>query len=377
MYRTEPPAGRVTRHALVAVAIAITSLSGIPADLTTTFSTRVLAATQAGEGNGDRPKGTVWVVNRDLGQLAVFDAATGILLATRPVGRGAHDICISEQAHKAYITAELDNAVTIVDTDTLATESIPVGPLPHHIEPANDGHTIFVSLASHPMTQPAPGKNEYAAIDTRDNSVTYKTSSNNPDARSHGLTPTLEGDKLYVAHDTGNEVTSIDLETGAIDFTVTGIARAEEVIPSRFGDVLWVSSRGSTSVKRIDLVSHAIASVPVGVEPESIMLTPNERTLAVSMRGRPASLGFIDTATVGTPAPSVQVVPIAGPGSAGDLAVLSPNGHFVFATYDNGMSGTGGVVVVDVRTREIVNSWEYPGTGRPHGIWYSRKAARF
>jgi DNA-binding beta-propeller fold protein YncE len=191
------------------------------------------------------------------------------------------------------------------------------------------------------------------------------------------VTPTLEGDKLYVAHDTGNEVTGIDLETGAIDFTITGILRAEEVIPSRFGDVLWASSRGSNSVKRIDLVSHEItASVPVGVQPESIMLTPDERTLVVSLRGTPASLGFIDTATVGAPAPAVEVVPIADPGSAGDLAVMTPNGHFVFATYDNGATGTGGIVVVDVRTREIVK-WNYPGTGRPHGIWYSRKAARF
>jgi YVTN family beta-propeller protein len=380
MNRTEPPAGRVTRHPLAVAAIVIASLSGTPADLVRTLSPRALAAAQAGEGNVDRPKGTVWVVNRDLGQLAIFDAATGELLTTPPlaVGRGAHDVCISEQARKAYITAEMDNAVTVVDTDTLATESIPVGPLPHHIEPSNDGHTIYVSLASHPTTQPAPGKNEYAAIDTRDNSVTYTTSSNSAAARSHGVTPTLDGDTLYVAHDTGNEVTGIDLETGVIEFSVPDIPRAEEVIPSRSGDVLWASSRGSNSVKRIDLVTHAItASVPVGVQPESIMLTPNERTLVVSLRGTPASLGFIDTDTVGTSTPAVQVVPIAGPGTLGDLAVMTPNGHFVFATYDNGTTGKGGIVVVDVRTREIVNSWDYPGTGRPHGVWYSRKAARF
>jgi DNA-binding beta-propeller fold protein YncE len=354
-------------------------MSGAPAELVTMLDTRALAAAQEGEGQGDRPKGTVWVVNRDLGQLAIFDAATGALL-TPPlaVGRGAHDVCISEQSRKAYITAETDNAVTVVDTDTLATESIPVGPLPHHIEPSNDGHTIYVSLASHPTTQPAPGSSEYAAIATRDDSVTYWTSSDNAAARSHGVTPTLGGDKLYVAHDTGNEVTGIDLETGDVEFTVAGIPRAEEVIPSRFGDVLWVSSRGSSSVKRIDLVSHVItAEVAVGVQPESIMLTPDERTLVVSMRGTPASLGFIDTESVGTPTPSVQVVSIAGSGSAGDLAVMTPNGHFVFATYDNGTSGRGGVVVVDVRTREIVTKWEYPGTGRPHGIWYSGKAARF
>jgi len=387
MYRTEPPSGRIRRSFIIVAAIVVASLSATPPDLVPTFNARTLAAAQAGEGTGDRPKGTVWVVNRDLGQLAIFDAATGDLLATRLVGRGAHDICISEQIHKAFITAEMDNAVTVVDTESLATESIPVAPLPHHLEPSNDGHTIYVSLASHPTVFPAIGAPQYAAIDTRDNSVTYKTSSHGPNARSHGVTPTLEGDKLYVAHDTGNEVTGIDLETGNVDFTVPGILRAEEVIPSRSGDALWVSSRGDGSVKRIDLVSHAItASVPVGVQPESIMLTPNERTLVVNLRGAvatatspgiPAKLGFVDMTTVGGPSPVVHVLQIAGVGSMGDLAVMTPNGHYVFATYDNGTSGTGGVVVVDVRTRQIVNTWEFPGTGRPHGIWYSREAARF
>ena len=304
-----------------------------------------------------------------------------------PVGRGAHAICISEQARKAYITAETDNMVTVVDIRTLATESIPVGPLPHHLEPGNDGHTIYVSLASHPMPPPGIGSPQYAAIDTRDHSVTYITTSSNPNARSHGVTPTLEGDTLYVAHDTGNEVTGIDLETGDVLFSVPGILRAEELIPSRAGDVLWVSSRGDGSVKRIDLASHVItASVPLGVQPESIMLTPNERTLVVGLRGTLAtatspaflpSLAFVDTTTVDSSAPVVEVVPYAGTGAVGDLAVMTPNGHYIFATYDRGPSGTGGVVVVDVRTRQIVSSWEYPGAGRPHGIWYSRNAARF
>ena len=379
MNRTQLPATRLARHVLVASAIAVAALFATPAGPVTTFDAPALAAGQPGQGAGDGPQGTVWVVNRDLGQLAVFDAATGDLLATRPVGRGAHDICISEQAQKAYITAETDNAVTIVDTDTLAIDSIPVGPLPHHVEPSNDGHTIYVSLASHPTTQPAPGRNEYAAIDTRDHSVTYRTSSHNASARTHAMAPNLDGDRLYVAHDAGNEVTGINLDTGVVEFTVANIPRAEEVMPSRSGDVLWVSSRGSNSVKRINLgrPQDTPASANVGVQPESMMLTPNERTLVVSLRGTPASLGFVDTATVGTATPEIQLVPIAGPGSAGDLAVMTANGHFVFATYDNGPTGTGGIVVVDVRTREIVNAWDYPGPGRPHGIWYSRKAARF
>ena len=331
-------------------------------------------ADNAAGGDDGGAKGSVWVVNRDLGELAIFDAETGTLLEKLAVGRGAHDICISEKAGKAYITAEADNAVTTVDLETLAKGSIPVGPLPHHIEPSHDGRSIFVTLASHPMTVPAPGTPAFATIDTDDNSVTYTTTSANAAARTHAVFPTPDGDRIFVAHDTGNEVSGVDVETANIFLSVSPIVRAEEVVATRFGDQLWVSSRGDGTVKRIDIVTQTITgSVPVGVQPESVMLTPNERTLAVSMRGMPAALAFVDTARLEL----IGTVQIGPAGSNGDLAVMSGNGHYVFATFDNLAGGTGGVAVVDVRTRTVVRDWQYPGTGRPHGIWHSRKKPRF
>jgi DNA-binding beta-propeller fold protein YncE len=323
-----------------------------------------------GDHERGHPTGTVWVVNRDRGELAVFDARTGTVLTTMPVGAGAHDICISERAGKAYITAETDNVVTAVDLRTLARESIPVSPLPHHIEPSPDGRTIYVSLASHTTTVGAP---RYAAIDTDDHSVTYVTTSSNPAARSHGPQPSLDGDTLYVAHDTGDELTAVDTQTGNIDFSLTPILRAEEVIPTRFGHFLWVSSRGDGTVKRIDLATNTISGfVNVGVQPESVMLTPSERTLAVSLRGTPANVAFVDTTSLTLQA----LVPIGGAGTAGDLAVMTADGRYVFATFDAGASGTGGVGVIDVRTQTLVDNWPYPGTGRPHGVWYSRRKLR-
>ncbi len=324
-----------------------------------------------GKNEGDKHrKGTVWVVNRDLGELTIFDADSGTPLKSLPVGAGAHDICISERAGKAYITAESINAVTTVDTRTLHVESIPVGPLPHHIEPSLDGRTIYVSLASH---TPTVGAAQVAVIDTDDNSVTYITSSNNPLARSHGPHPSRDGDTLYVAHDTGNEVTGIDLDTGSIDHTIGAISRAEEVIPTRFGHGLWASSRGDGTVKHIDLDTDTItASIPIGVQPESIMLTPSERTLVASLRGSPATVAFVDTVKLSL----IGTVPIAGANTFGDLGVMSDDGRFVYATFDALAAGTGGVAVIDVRKRAVVDTWAYPGIGRPHGIWHSRKKLR-
>jgi DNA-binding beta-propeller fold protein YncE len=319
-------------------------------------------------------EGTVWVVNRDRGELAVFDAGTGDVVATLPVGRGAHDIAISEHARKAYITAETDNAVTAVDTRTLATTSIPVTPLPHHIETSHDGRTVYVSLASH---TPAQGTPAVAVINTRNNKVTYKATSANQAARSHGLFVSPDDDTLYVAHDVGDEVTGVEAEGVGIDFSVGPIVRAEEAVATRFGKRLWVSSRGDGTVKRIDLDTHTITgSVKVGevvVQPESVLLTPFGRTLVVSMRGTPASLAFVDTVNLAL----IGTVQIGGPETFGDLAVMTDDGRYVYATFDATLTGTGGVAVVDVRRRKVIDTWAYPGTGRPHGIAYSRKKARF
>ena len=378
---TVPSVGRFAARLIIVLgALAMPSLSGLSTDAVNAFIRPSGADARVGGEEGDR-KGTVWVVNRDAGTLAVFDAVSGdYLLKTLPlfVGNGAHDICISEQTGKAYITAETDNAVTVVDMQTLEMESIPVGPMPHHIEPSNDGHTIYVGLASHAAAV-APA--QYAVIDTTDHSVRYMTSTNPTDfARAHGITPTLGGDRVYIAHDSGNMVTGLDTDSGEVGLTVKQIPRAEEVVPSRFGDLLWVSARGDNTVKRIDLASGTVtASVPVdvegkGIQPESIMLTPNELALVVSLRGRPASLAFIDTLALKA-LPLVRIGPEDN--SAGDLAVMTQNGHFVYATYDNDVAGTGGVAVVDVRTRELVARWPYPTTGRPHGIWYSKKQPRF
>ena len=69
-------------------------------------------------------------------------------------------------------------------------------------------------------------------------------------------------------------------------------------------------------------------------------------------------------------------VAIGGDGTFGDLAAMSRDGRFVFATFDRGAGGTGGVAVVDVRRRTVVRTWDYPGTGRPHGIAYSPESPR-
>jgi hypothetical protein len=120
----------------------------------------------------------------------------------------------------------------------------------------HDEGTIYVSLASH---TPAQGTPSAAVIDTRDDSVSYITTSNNAAARSHGFFASRNEHKLYVAHDTGDEVTAVDTDGGGVLYSVGPIVRAEEAVSTYSGRVLWVSSRGDGTVKHIDVDTNTIS----------------------------------------------------------------------------------------------------------------------
>ena len=97
------------------------------------------------------PDGSVWVVNRDRGEVTIFDAASGAPKATVATGAGAHDVAISRRTQQAYVTNEFDNTVSVLSARTLAQRAIPLGPGPHHVEPAGDGRTMLVGLVVLPL----------------------------------------------------------------------------------------------------------------------------------------------------------------------------------------------------------------------------------
>ena len=323
-----------------------------------------LLASGAGAHDAKSPPGSLWVVNRDKGEVTVFDAATGGVRATIPTGAGAHEVALSRGTHQAYVTNELEDTLSLISTRTLAQRKIATGPRPHHLEASGDGRSMLVGLV---------GANRIAAIDTATDQVREYVSSANPAARAHSAYRARNSDIIYVPHETGDEVTGINAVTGAIDFSVGGILQPSEVLPDRKERLLYVTARGEGKIKVIDLATHTVVrEVAVGTQPETLLLTPDGRTLIVSLRGTPAQLAFVDTRTLTL----TTTVPISGAGSFGDLAALSRDGRYVFATFDRGAGGTGGVAVVDACRHELVRAWDYPATGRPHGIAYQPKGPR-
>ena len=331
---------------------------------------------QADQGHGHWRDDTIWVTNRDKGRVAVFDAFTGDLKTAEPifVGAGAHDVVVSERARKAYVTAEGVDEIAVVSASALKwLQNIPTGDSPHHASIDRSGRTVAVGLVA---------TNEIALIDTAtDTEVARHFSTASATAKAHAPAFSHGGHFIFVPHETGNLLTILHRATGTIvlDNFNPGLGPSE-VLQSRSGRYLWVSLRNENKVKRFDLLGIEApleVSIGAGTAPEALLLTHDERTLIVSLRAPlapPAKLAFVDVKTG-----SVNLLVIGGDdalgipaaGTFGDLAVMSPDGRYVYATFDSLAGGTGGVAVVDVHRQQKVATWAYPTTGRPHGIDYS------
>ena len=340
------------------------------------FADKPVARSASHDGRGGHPRpdrDTVWVTNRDQGTLTVFDADTGEVETPIPitVGAGAHDLVVSRRAGKAFVINETDNTVSVLSASRpeLLLDTIPLGPRPHHTKLSHDGKTVYVGLF---------GTNRIAAIDARSHRVREFASSAEPGPLAHAPRPSPDDRFVFVPHEMGNLVTMLSAHSGRIRRSVspgdTSLGQPSEVLSTRDGETLYVSMRNEGKVKTIDVDGFTVTgsvSVGTGTQPESLILTHDERTLVVSLRGMPARLAFVHTGSLrlkGT-------IDIGGPGTSGDLAVGSPDGRYVYATFDAGMTGQGGVAKVDLY-RGTVETWLYPSLGRPHGIYYSTTGIR-
>jgi YVTN family beta-propeller protein len=184
-------------------------------------------------------QGTVWVTNRTLNNVAVFEAATGNVLATIPTGRSSADVTVSQQAGKAYVTNEVDNSISVISLATRQVlKTIPVGAIPHHIKVTRDGRRVYFGEF---------GSNRLGFIDTSTDTFGDYVASANPAALSHSPFPSRDGRTVYVANEFGDEVVALDAHTGQIQFSIKPGTRPSEILRRRTGARSTSRCAGKTS----------------------------------------------------------------------------------------------------------------------------------
>ena len=302
--------------------------------------------------------GTLWATNRTLNNVAVFDASTGDVIATIPVGLGPIGIIGPRDTGKVYVSNETSGTVSVISKDTLSVvSSITLGATtrPHHMNASSDGRYVFVAEF---------GTNKIAMIDTATDTVTLITASSSVAARTHACWVSESG-RLYASNSVANQIAEIDLASGSILQEITVGSNPSEVLVTANEKTAYVTVRNENKVKVVDLEQGAVVDeIVVGTQPDTLRLTPNGKTLVVTLRGTPAQVSLVNVFKE----LSVQTITLS-PGVTTGHHWLSQSGRYTFVAVER----PGSIAVIDNWTLEVAANYVYPGDqtdSRPHGVFY-------
>lgn len=304
-------------------------------------------------GSGKGLHGQVWVTNKSLNTVAVFDASSGQVLANIPVGSTPIGVAIPKGTHKAYVSNEGSNTVSVIDTDSFAIiKTIAMGAGPHHMMASPDGKRIYVGEYN---------ANTVGVIDTNtDEEIARYVTSPNPVAKTHAVYVTDDGATLYATDFATNELVALGAATGAVEWRLHLTGSPSEALVTSDRKTAYVSIRSRNSVAVIDLGSHAlVAEKWVGTMPDTLQLMPDGKHLVVTLRGTPAQISILDTG-------SLETNLIALTGTTTGHHWLSASGRYSFVAIE----GPGGLALVDNATGRTVTTFAYPGGGKPHGVFF-------
>ncbi|GJM09766.1 MAG: hypothetical protein DHS20C11_20420 [Lysobacteraceae bacterium] len=229
---------------------------------------------------------SVYITNRDTGELSIVDTSNNSLVATVPLP-GARGIAISPQGDRIYIASGSEGTLVTLDAATQTIiNSVSVGNSPFGVAVNADGSEVYVTnLYEHSVT----------VINSHSGKVI--------DSISVGGYPFLlalsaDGNKAYVANWDDNTVSIIDTSTRTEIGTISeGFMGPYGIVVSPDGSRVYVTNNADAegTVSVIDTTSNTVISqIPVGLFPTGLSLSDDGARLFVAIEDTRA-LAVINT----------------------------------------------------------------------------------
>jgi YVTN family beta-propeller protein len=233
------------------------------------------------------------------GELVAIDPATSAILWRAPLNGAPNHIAVSPDGKRIYITIVSGSWVVIVDPAKRAVvDSVDVGTGPHDIEVSRDGKRVYVGLIR---------GTDVTVFDAATKAIIRKIPFDQnvrPIALSHDET------RLYVQLSHTNAILVVDPKTGKILQKVAMPVPAGKTLPDSMPiDVnhgLRITPDGKFLIANGSIFDVAtvwaipsmklVASIPVGHEPNWIVLSPDAKRAFVSNR-RSDDVSVIDLTT--------------------------------------------------------------------------------
>lgn len=242
----------------------------------------------------ESPRGDVLLVaNKADATLSVIDLGTGRAVATLPTGDGPHEIAVSEDGTRAVVTnygqQVPGNSLTVIDLPALRVErTIDLGAFrrPHGVVFLPDDRRVAVT---------AETDQAVVLVDTETGEVLGSA----PTAQegSHMLVLAPDGGRAYTANIGSGSVTALDLDSRSAVRTVPVGGYSEAIALTPDGREVWVASRERNAVTVLDAATlDSLASVPAAGFPIRLTPTPDgRRMLVTNVEGN--RLQVVDVAT--------------------------------------------------------------------------------
>jgi YVTN family beta-propeller protein len=208
-------------------------------------------------------------------EIAVIDLASRKVTARIDLGHGVrpHAAHFNPKDGLLYVTTELDNSVTIIDTQTLKiVGSVPTGRAESHmLAISGDGLRGYVSNVD-------PGSVSVLDLAERKTIAVIPVS---PKSQRISITP--DGRYVFTADQDKTLLTVIDTATNAVKVWVPLPAIGYGTAPTRDGKWLLVAMPGANQVGVVDLATlKLVRQIDVPPAPQEIVVQPDNAVAYVS-----------------------------------------------------------------------------------------------
>lgn len=315
-----------------------TIISGLA--LNSTYYVRAYAISAAGTAYGANIQFTTatptgpfaYVTNQLDNTVSVIDTTTHRVVSTITTGDGPRGVAL--HGSLVYLANSYEGSVSVIDaaSNTTVGTPIPVGVTPNNLAINPTGTKLYMGDSN--------AQSVYT-VDTASKTVgADAVTVNNP----WGLIVHPSGNPLYVVSSIDNVAWIINTTTGAIYNNVPVGSRPRGVAVTPDGGVLYVANGDSNNVTAINTGTYAVTTIPVGTGPRGVAVSPDGSKVYVTNQDS-NSVSVISTSDN-----SILTTITVQSGPYG--IAINPSGTHAYAV--NRISGT--VSVIDTATDTVVQT---------------------
>jgi YVTN family beta-propeller protein len=310
--------------------------------------------------------------------LAIFASACSSKPSTSESGPAQPTAGAREwkSGYRIYVTNESSGDLSVIDGSTLEViVNVPLGKRPRGIHASPDKRTIYVALSGTPPAPPGVDESTLPPPDRSADGIGVFDVEQNKQIRviEGGLDPenfdiSRDGKTIFVSNEDTSAVSFIEVDTGKVDKTITGLGgEPEGVTLSPDGKLVYVTTEASGAISVIDVEAGKLSkNFKVGRRPRNIVLLPDGKRGYVNAEND-GGIVLFDAVKY----EKIQAIPLGTPGEIKPMGLaLSPDASKLYVSTGRGRK----VFVVDTKTNQPLSSFEVGQ--RPWGIAISPDGKR-